>query len=98
MTVLSSRVLEGRKEMFYSMMDGCMEVFYLMTHSTHFIYGYMALYGYMDIMVKNHSDSERGNPLLHMGYSFRLAARGVLYAPSHRQDRNKKGGREEGRE
>ena len=22
----------------------------------------------------------------HMGYSFRLAARGILYAPSHRQD------------
>ena len=28
------------------------------THSTHFIYGYMA-----SDMVKNHSDSERGNPL-----------------------------------
>ena len=28
---------------------------YLMTHSTHFIYGYM---------VKDHSDSEKGNPLL----------------------------------
>ena len=34
---------EGRKEMFY-----------LTTHSTHFIYGYMA----SDI--KDHSDSERG--------------------------------------
>ena len=33
---------EGRKEMFY-----------LTTHSTHFIYGYM---------VKDHSDSERGKP------------------------------------
>ena len=30
-------------------------MFYLTTHSTHFIYGYM---------VKEHSDSERGNPLL----------------------------------
>ena len=29
-------------------------MFYLTTHSTHFIYGYM---------VKDHSDSERGNPL-----------------------------------
>ena len=29
-------------------------MFYLMTHSTHFIYGYM---------VKDHSDSERGNLL-----------------------------------
>ena len=32
-----------------------------MTHSTNYIYGYMA----SDIiMVKDHSDSERGNPLL----------------------------------
>ena len=34
-------------------------MFYFTTHSTHFIYGYMAL----DIMVQDHSDSERGNPL-----------------------------------
>ena len=33
-------------------------MFYLMTHSTHFIYGYMA-----SDMVKDHSDSEKGNPL-----------------------------------
>ena len=37
-------------------------------------------------MVKDHSDSERGNPLPHMGYSFRLTARVLLYAPSHKQD------------
>ena len=39
-------------------------------------------------MVNDTSDSERGNPpppLL--GYSFQLAARGLLYAPFHRQDR-----------
>ena len=31
--------------------------------------------------------AERGNPLLHyMSYSFLLAARVLLYAPSHRQD------------
>ena len=40
-------------------------MFYLTTHSTHFIYGCMA------------SD---------IGYSFRLAARVLLYVPSHRQD------------
>ena len=34
------------------------EMFYLMMHSTHFIYGYMA-----SDMVKDHSDSEKGNPL-----------------------------------
>ena len=35
------------------------EIIYLTTHTTHFIYGYMA----SDIMVKDHSDRERGNPL-----------------------------------
>ena len=34
-------------------------------------------------MVKDHSDSERGNRGCHMGYSFRLAARFFLYSPSH---------------
>ena len=43
--------------------------------SIHFIYGYMA------------SDSEREETRCrHMGYSFRLAARVLLYASSHRQD------------
>ena len=58
-------------------------MFYLTTHSTHFIHGYMA----SDIiMVKDHSDSETGNPLPLHGYSFRLTARVLLYARSHRQD------------
>ena len=34
-------------------------------------------------MVKDHSDSERGNPLPPHGLTFRLAARVLLYAPSH---------------
>ena len=34
-------------------------MFYLTTHSTHFIYGYME-----SDMVTDHSDSEKGNPLL----------------------------------
>ena len=34
-------------------------MFYLTTRSTHFIYGYIA-----SDMVKDHSDSERGNPML----------------------------------
>ena len=42
---------------------------------------YLRLYGVRH-MVKDHSDSEKGN----MGYAFRLAARVLLYAPSHRQD------------
>ena len=57
-----------------------MKMFYLMMHSTYFIYGYMGerernvlfndalntfylqLYG-VKHMVKDHSDSEKGNPL-----------------------------------
>ena len=39
-----------------------------------------------DIYGKDHSDSERGNSLPHMGYSFRLAGRVLLYAPSPRED------------
>ena len=46
---------------------------------------YLWLYGVRH-MVKDHSDSEKGNQLRHIGYSFRLTARVVLYAPSHRQD------------
>ena len=43
------------------MNEGRKEMFYLTTHSTHFIYGYMA----SDIifMVKDHSDSQSVNPL-----------------------------------
>ena len=42
---------------------------------------YLRLYG-VKHREKYHSDSERGNPLP----SFRLTARVLLYAPSHRQD------------
>ena len=50
----------GRKEM------------YLMTHSTHFIYGYSGIRH----MVKDHSDSERGNPLLPHGLLFPISSKG----------------------
>ena len=43
---------------------------------------YLWLYGVRH-MVKDHSDSEKGN---HIGCSYRLTARVLLYAPSHRQD------------
>ena len=46
------------------------EMFYLTTHSTHFIYSYMA----SDIWLRT------------IGYSYQLTARVLLYAPSHRQD------------
>ena len=45
---------------------------------------YLWLYG-IRYMVKDNSDSERGNCRRHMGYSFRLVARVLLYASSHRQ-------------
>ena len=59
------------------------EMFYLMTHSTHFIYCYMP----SDIMVKDQSDSKREQTYCchYMVYSFQIA-RDVLYALSHKQD------------
>ena len=37
-------------------------------------------------MVKDHSDREKGMRFRHIGYSYRLTARVLLYASSHRQD------------
>ena len=62
---------EGRKEMFY-----------LTMHSTHFIYGYMA----SDIWLRTILIVRKETHCCHIGYSFRLTARVLLYAPSHRQD------------
>ena len=45
---------------------------------------YLRLYGVIH-MVTDHSESEETR-CRHMGYSFRLAARVLLYASSHRQD------------
>ena len=58
------------------------EMFYLMTHSTHFIYGYMA----SDIWLKTILIVRKETRCRHIGYSYRLIARVLLYAPSHRQD------------
>ena len=54
-------VKEGRKEMFY-----------LTTHSAHFI---LRLYG-VGHMVKDHSVSERGNPLPPHGLLFPISSKG----------------------
>ena len=62
---------EGRKEMFY-----------LTTHSTYFIYGYMA----SDIWLRTILIVRKETRCCHIGYSYRLTARVLLYAPSHRQD------------
>ena len=56
-------------------------MFYLMMHSTHFIYGYMAY-----DMAKGHSDSERGNQLPPHGILFPIAASAILNVSSHRQN------------
>ena len=58
------------------------EMFYLTTHSTHFIYGYMA----SDIWLRTILIVKKVTRCRHIGYSFRLTARVLLYAPSHRHD------------
>ena len=57
-------------------------MFYLTTHSKHFIYGYMA----SDIWLRTIQIAREETRCRNMNYSFRLAARVLLYAPSHRQD------------
>ena len=71
MSYISILTVTGRKEMFY-----------LTTHSTHFIYGYMA----SDIWLRTILIVREEIRCRHIGYSFLLAARVLLYAPSHRQD------------
>ena len=61
---------------------GRKEVFYLTTHSTHFIYGYME----SDIWLRTILIVRKETRCCHMSYSFWLTARVLLYAPSHRQD------------
>ena len=72
--------MEGRKECLTTpqhVMEGRKEMFHLTTHSTHFIYCYMASH---IIMVKDHSDIERGNPLPPHGLLFLI---GQDNAPRH---------------
>ena len=57
-------------------------MFYLTTHSTHFIYGYMA----SDIWLRTIQIVRKETRCRHIGYSNRLTARDILYVPSHRQD------------
>ena len=64
------------------LINGRKEIFYLTTHSTHFIYGYMA----SDIWLRTILIVRKETRCHHMGYYFRLTARVRLYAPSHRQD------------
>ena len=57
-TTLFALISFGRERKNIQTSEREREMFYLTTHSTHFIYGYMA-----SDMVKDHSDSEKGNPL-----------------------------------
>ena len=68
--------------MYACMRDREREMFYLTTHSTHFIYGYMA----SDIWLRTILIVRKETRCRHIGYSYRLTARVLLYAPSHRQD------------
>ena len=58
--------------------EGRKEMFYLTAHST-------GLYG-VGHKVLDHSVREETRCRHHMGYSFRLSARDLSYAPFHRQD------------
>ena len=58
------------------------EMFYLTTHSIHFIYGYMA----SDIWLRTILIVRKTTRCRHIGYSYRLTARVILHAPSHIQD------------
>ena len=51
---------------------------YIYRSSPHFIYGYIA----SDIQIVRDETRCRD----YMGYTFQLAARDILYAPSHRED------------
>ena len=57
-------------------------MFYLTTHSTHFIYSYMA----SDIWLRTILIVRKETRCRHTGYSYWLTARVLLYAPFHRQD------------
>ena len=57
-------------------------MFHLTTHSTHFIYGYLA----SGIWLRTILIVRKETRCRHIGYSYRLTARVLLYAPSHRQD------------
>ena len=58
------------------------EMFYLTTHSTHFIYSYMV----SDIWLRTILIVRKETRCRHIGYSYRLTARVILYALSHRHD------------
>ena len=75
------RVLFNIPSLYQFLISNRKEMFYLTMHSTHFIYGYMVSDIWLRTILIVRKETCR-----HIGYSFRLAARVLLYAPSHRQD------------
>ena len=71
-----------RSHLTHVTLPGKREMFYLTMHSTHFIYGYMV----SDIWLRTILIVRKETRFRHIGYSYRLTARVLLYAPSHRQD------------
>ena len=78
----SSAANMSSPQQWYSNAEGMKDMFYLTTHSTHFIYGYMA----SGIWLRTILIVRKETCCRHIGYSYRLTARVILYAPSHRQD------------
>ena len=72
----SGQYAHGCRRTWYTHVEGMRE------HSTRFIYGYMA----SDIWLRTILVVREETRCRNIGYSFRLAARVLLYAPSHRQD------------
>ena len=78
-TKRNSVLLLGRelsRDIALQCMEGRKEMFYLTTHSTHFIYGYMA----SDIWLRTILIVRKETRCRHIGYSFRLASRVLLYS------------------
>ena len=74
--------LKNIRRMYATEIEKEREIFYLTTHSTHFIYGYMA----SGIWLRTILIARKEIRCRHIGYSYRLTARVLLYAPSHRKD------------
>ena len=75
-----ARVMHSEYKTKKTLNTGRKEMFYLTTHSTHFIYGYMA----SDIWLRTILIVRKETRCRHIGYW--LTARVLLYAPSRRQD------------
>ena len=75
--------LEIRKSMLTLMHRYSKKEMFIFNHALNTIY--LRLYGVRH-MVKDHSDSDRGNPLPPHGLLFPISCKGSLYASSHRQD------------